>query len=92
MSIEILRAEIDHIHDSLRDLLIRRRDLALKIWSLKKDQNLPLIVPEREQEILEGFVSGSDLSSDPEFQQALTHIMQSVLREYRSYLISRVSK
>ncbi|KYG70137.1 chorismate mutase [Bdellovibrio bacteriovorus] len=92
MSIEILRAEIDHIHDSLRDLLIQRRDLALKIWSLKKDQNLPLIVPEREQEILESFVSGPDLSSDPEFQQALTHIMQSVLREYRSYLISRVSK
>lgn len=85
-SIEQLRLEIDQIHDDLRELLLRRRDLTLAIWKIKKETGYPLIAPEREKAILEQFLSHKELEQDPEFREAMSKIMTSILTEYKTYL------
>ncbi len=88
-SITELRNEIDQIHEDLYALLLRRRDVALKIWKIKKDQGLPLIVPEREQAIINQFLAHEDSELDPEFREALRGIMSSLLSEFQKYLLSK---
>lgn len=91
-TIEELRKEVDLVHTELHVLLSRRRDLTLKIWQLKKSQGLPFFSPDREEEILKEFVKqGGAQGSDPEFDQLLTTIMKTVLREYEQYLKIKIA-
>ncbi len=56
-SIENFRKEIDAIDSELLQLLNRRASCAMSIGKIKKAQNLPVHVPEREEKILLRMVS-----------------------------------
>lgn len=88
-TLEQLRSEIDQIHIELRDLLLRRRDLTLEIWKIKKENNHPFIAPEREQALLDQFLSHKELEKDPDFRKAMNEIMTCILTEYKEYLFKK---
>lgn len=52
MDIKDLRDQIDDIDEELITLFLKRMHLSLQIAEYKKKHNLPIFVPEREQEIL----------------------------------------
>lgn len=85
-----LRQEIDQIHKELYVLLQRRRDLTMAIWKIKQEQGLPFFSAEREEQILQEFVqlSGNG-GKDPQFEELLKAVMNSILREYEKYLKSK---
>ncbi len=56
-SIEQFREEIDRIDTELLRLLNRRAQCALSIGEIKKSRDLPVFVPEREEQILLRMVS-----------------------------------
>jgi len=82
-----LRQEIDQIHKELHALLVRRRELTMAIWKIKQDQGLPFFNAEREEQILADFVKlDGTQGQDPQFDELLKGVMNSVLREYEKYL------
>lgn len=88
--ISSLRQEIDQIHKELHALLERRRDVTMAIWKIKQEQGLPFFSAERESQILQEFVKlGTNPSQDPQFEELLKAVMNSVLREYEKYLRSK---
>ena len=52
MELKDLRTEIDKIDDELVKLFVRRMETAAQIAAYKKEHNLPILVPAREQEKL----------------------------------------
>ena len=52
MELKQLRDEIDSIDDQLMPLLERRMQLSKLVAEYKLERNLPIYVPEREQQIL----------------------------------------
>ena len=52
MDLKDLRNEIDKIDDELVKLFVRRMETAAQIAAYKKEHNLPILVPAREQEKL----------------------------------------
>ncbi len=52
MELSELRKQIDKIDDQLVSLFLTRMDIAAQVAATKKAQNLPIFVPEREQEKL----------------------------------------
>lgn len=87
-TIATLRQEIDQVHKDLHSLLLRRRDLAMAIWKIKQEQGLPFFNAEREQQILADFTKGHQ-EQDPQFEELLKGVMDSVLREYEKYLTAK---
>ena len=53
MNLETIRNEIDEVDIKLADLLIKRMNCSKEIAIIKKEDNLPIFIPEREKEILE---------------------------------------
>ena len=53
MSLENIRKEIDAIDTELVALLKKRMSCSLKVAGIKKEQNLPVLNPEREQAIID---------------------------------------
>jgi len=53
MDLQELRAEIDKIDKQLIQLINQRMDISVKVAEYKKQHNLPVHDPKREQEILE---------------------------------------
>lgn len=89
-NIHDLRIEIDQIHKELYALFLRRRDLTMQIWKIKQEQKLPFFNSEREEQIVKDFVSlSSSELRDPQFDQLLSGLMNSILREYETYLKSK---
>ncbi|KHD87565.1 MAG: hypothetical protein OM95_14015 [Bdellovibrio sp. ArHS] len=87
-----LRQEIDQIHQDLYSLLARRRDLTMEIWKIKQEQGLPFFNAEREEQILRDFVAlNADQKEDPQFEHLLKAVMNSILREYETYLKAKFS-
>lgn len=89
-NISNLRQEIDQVHKELHSLLVRRRDLTMAIWKIKQEQGLPFFNSEREEQILADFVNLHQ-GEDPQFDELLKGVMNSVLREYEKYLKSKYS-
>ncbi len=89
-NISNLRQEIDQVHKELHSLLVRRRDLTMAIWKIKQEQGLPFFNAEREEQILADFVNLHQ-GEDPQFDELLKGVMNSVLREYEKYLKSKYS-
>ena len=92
--IAVHRKEIDQIHQELHALLQRRRDSTMAIWTIKQEQGLPFLSTERETQILQDFVKiGQDPSSggksDENFDELAKAVMNSILREYETYLKSK---
>ena len=52
MELKDLRTEIDMIDDELVRLFVRRMDICAQVADYKKENNLPILVPAREQEKL----------------------------------------
>ncbi len=91
-TIASLRQEIDQVHKELHALLLRRRDLTMAVWKIKQEQGLPFFNAEREEQILADFVKlNSTQGQDPEFDELLKGVMNSILREYEKYLKSKYS-
>ena len=88
-TIENLRQEIDQIHQQMHALLERRRDLTVRIWAIKKTQGQPFFNAEREAQIIKDFTALSESQKDPAFDKLLAGVMNSVLREYETYLKSK---
>lgn len=89
-TIASLRQEIDQVHKELHALLLRRRDLTMAVWKIKQEQGLPFFNAEREEQILADFVKLSEnQGQDPQFDELLKGVMNSVLREYEKYLKSK---
>ena len=53
MDLNELRNEINGIDDEILDLFLRRMALARQVAEYKREKNLPIYQPQREQEILE---------------------------------------
>jgi chorismate mutase len=86
-TINSLRQDIDQVHKEMHALLERRRDLTMAIWKIKQEQGLPFFNAEREQQILQDFVAlGAHQGQDPQFEELLRGVMNSVLREFEKYL------
>jgi Chorismate mutase len=86
-----LRQEIDQIHKELFALLVRRREVTMQIWKIKKEKGEPFFDASREKLILQDFVK-LNAGSDPEFDQLLEGVMNSVLREFEKYLKAQFDK
>lgn len=59
-----IRKQIDAIDTEFVDLFIKRMELSAKVADYKKAHNMPIFVPEREQEILASLSqkAGSDMA------------------------------
>ncbi|QDK37983.1 chorismate mutase [Bdellovibrio sp. NC01] len=89
-----LRQEIDQIHKDLHALLLRRRELTMAIWKIKQEQGLPFFNAEREEQIVADFMKmgmGEGQPQDPQFEELLKGVMNSLLREFEKYLKSKYS-
>jgi chorismate mutase len=64
--LEKLRKEIDEIDECILRLMLRRRDVASKIFKAKEMENLPPRDAEREKELLEGMKEMAVKSGLPE--------------------------
>ena len=53
MDLQQIREEIDAIDDELVQLLEKRMDMAVKVAEYKKQNNIPIYNPTREQEVLD---------------------------------------
>ena len=63
MDLQELRAKIDDVDSQILTLILKRRDLIFDVISYKKEHNLPVFAPDREQQVLKrvGDVVGSDV-------------------------------
>ncbi|MFV0497851.1 MAG: chorismate mutase [Candidatus Fimivivens sp.] len=63
MDLEVLRAEIDGVDSQILTLILKRRALISDVIRYKKENNLPVFAPDREQQVLKrvGDVIGSDV-------------------------------
>ena len=66
MDLDDWRSRINNLDEEILNLLNRRGQAALQIGELKRQQDLPYFVPERESQILERLVAlnGGPLSAD----------------------------
>src|SRR5437867_9810619 len=66
MGLDDWRSRIDNLDEEILHLLNRRGQAALQIGELKRQQDLPYFVPERESQILERLVAlnGGPLGAD----------------------------
>ncbi len=76
MSIEKLRAGIDSIDSEIIRLLNERCRLVCEVGAWKRENNLPIYVPEREHQLLERLTS---LNSGPLPREALIHIYREIM-------------
>ena len=71
-----IREEIDKIDSKIKDLLIKRLEMAERIGVIKKTENLPLIDEEREEEII---LRVSDKTG--KFQKNMEMIYKKIIEE-----------
>lgn len=89
-TIASLRQEVDQVHKELHALLKRRRDITMKIWTIKQQEGQPFFNAEREEQILKDFVNlTGEQGQDPAFDELLKGMMNSTLREFEKYLKSK---
>ena len=86
MEISALRSQIDAIDEKLADLFIQRMTVSAAIGTYKAEQNLPIFVPQREQEIIEQLTSRSPDALAP-YVAGLYEKIFSLSREYQQELM-----
>lgn len=75
--IQKLRVELDDINDQLLHLLNRRASIAQKIGEIKKENNIPLYDPEREQAIFTKMVANNPGPLDHE---TIEHLFKEIVK------------
>ena len=83
MDLKELRKEIDRIDDQLVHLFVQRMDVSARIADYKKENNLPILVPSREQEKLQDVAqkAGPDLEI---YTKVLYDLLFELSRGYQS--------
>ena len=76
MDLKELRQQIDSIDDQLIALFAQRMEVASKIGAYKKERNLPVFVPEREQEKLADVASKATPGMEQSVQALYTRIFE----------------
>jgi len=87
MDLKDLRNEIDKIDEELVNLFVRRMETAAQIAKYKKENNLPIFVPAREQEKLVD-VSEKAGPEMADYTKTLYALLFELSRSYQSKLIS----
>ena len=80
-SIDRYRREIDEIDTELLRMLNRRAACAMKIGKIKKRNNLPIHVPEREEMVLKRLVS---LNGGPVPAESVEAVFQTIFAQMRA--------
>jgi len=90
MNLEELRKNIDQVDTQIADLFRARMELSLKVAQEKRDNNLPLVSPTREQEILQRI---SEYIGKPlhNYAQVLFNTLFDLSRSYQKNYLSRTS-
>lgn len=85
MDLKGLRTEIDKIDDELVALFVRRMETAAQIAVYKKEHNLPILVPAREQEKLADVAhkAGPDMA---DYTKALYTLLFELSRDHQTRL------
>ena len=85
MELKDLRCEIDKIDDQLVKLFVQRMEISAQVATYKKEHQLPIFVPEREQEKLADVAqkAGSDMA---EYTKELYAAIFELSRSYQSKL------
>ena len=86
MELTDLRCEIDKIDDKLVKLFVQRMEISAQVAAYKKEHQLPIFVPEREQEKLEDVAlkAGSEMA---DYAKSLYAAIFELSRSYQSKLI-----
>lgn len=80
-SIDRYRREIDDIDSELLRMLNRRASCALSIGKIKRLKNLPIHVPEREEEVLQRLTS---LNEGPVPAESVRNVFQTIFEQMRA--------
>lgn len=80
-SIDRFRQEIDGIDTELLKMLNRRAACALSIGAIKKRHNMPIHVPEREEQVLARLAS---LNEGPVPEDSLRNVFQTIFAQMRA--------
>ena len=80
-SIDRYRQEIDEIDTELLRMLNRRAACAMEIGKIKKRNNQPIHVPEREEEVLKRLIS---LNGGPVPAESVEAVFQSIFAQMRA--------
>lgn len=83
MDIQDMRKEIDAIDDQLVKLFVQRMNVAAQIANYKKENNLPIFVPAREQEKLADVAEKAGTEMGDYVQKLYASIFQ-LSRQYQS--------
>lgn len=88
MELQDLRREIDKIDDEILQLFVRRMGVAAQIAVYKKENNLPVFAPTREQEKLADITrkAGADMA---DFACALYETVFELSRTHQSNIIDK---
>ncbi len=83
MNLDECRKEIDKINNEILDLFLRRMEVSTKVADYKRANNLPILQPKREQQILDHIAekSGEELAR---YSTALFSNIMSLSRAYQS--------
>lgn len=82
MSLDDLRDQLDTIDNKMMSLLSQRADVILRVAALKKRDNLPAHVPEREAAIMQRL---RDQNSGPLTDDAVERIYRLIVEEMRNF-------
>ena len=80
-SIDRYRQEIDEIDSEMLRMLNRRASCALSIGEIKKKNNLPIHVPEREEQVLQRLTT---LNEGPVPAQSVRIVFQTIFAQMRA--------
>ena len=86
MDLQEIRRNIDRIDQELVDLFCRRMELAAQVAAYKKENNMAIFVPEREQQILDAIAE----QAGPEMAAYVRKLYASLLelsKDYQSEVI-----
>ena len=86
MELSALRNEIDRIDDQLVALFVKRMGISAQVAAYKSAHNLPILVPEREQAVLQAVAakSGHELA---EYTKALYSTIFQLSRDYQKTIL-----
>ena len=76
-----LRQEIDQLDSQIAQLFLQRMEVCREVGEYKKANGLPVLDPQREQELLS---AKSALSGDPDAKRALRALFETVMSESRT--------
>lgn len=83
MTIDELRARIDHIDERLVDLLNQRMTCALEVGRLKHDAGLEIYQPDREKAVVHHVQDCGQRTQGPLGREALARVFERIIDEAR---------